>query len=99
MKTYKKNYIGKGTQVGSMNIVKCVIPVEEAQKTIFEKNGVKYYSFEVAKMQSVDKFNRTHTIYFQTEEVTEEKKQDKAPAKQETSKPKRTRKPKAEKQS
>ena len=96
MKTYQKHFIGKGTQVGQMNIVKCVIPVEEAEKTIFEKNGKKYYSFEVAKMQSPDKFERTHTIYFQTVEVTEEPKQNKAPEK-ETPKPKRTRKPKEEK--
>jgi hypothetical protein len=29
MKTYKKNYIGKGTQVPNMSIAKCTVKVSE----------------------------------------------------------------------
>jgi hypothetical protein len=72
MKTYTKNYIGKGKQVNeSMDIVRVVIPVEEAMKTVFEKNGISYISFEVAKMKEADKFGRTHTVYYQTREEDE----------------------------
>lgn len=98
MKTYKKNFIGKGTQVGTMQIVKVIIPVAEAAKTIFEKNGVKYFGFEVAKMKEADKYGRTHTVYFQTVEASqEEPKQDEAPKHQDAPKPKRIRKPKTDK--
>ena len=66
MTTYIKNYIGKGTQVNGLDIIKVVIPVEEAMKATFEKNGVTYISFEIAKMKEPDKFDRTHTCYYQT---------------------------------
>lgn len=82
MKTYTKNYIGKGKQVnGTMDIVRVVIPVEEAMKTVFEKNGISYLSFEVAKMKEADKFGRTHTVYFQTREEAEEKPAEQKPKK------------------
>lgn len=79
MKTYTKNFIGKGKQVGQMNIIKVIIPLEEVNKTIFELNGVKYVGFEIAKMQNPDKFGRTHTAYYQTLEITEDKKETEAP--------------------
>ena len=95
MKTYKKNFIGKGTQVGTMQIVKIIIPIAEAEKTMFEKNGVKYFGFEVAKMKEADKYGRTHTVYYQTVETNqEETKKDEAAKAQDAPKPKRTRKPK-----
>ena len=68
--TYKKNFIGKGKQVGTMEIIKVVIPIEAAEGAVFEKDGVKYLGFEVAKMQNPDKFERTHTVYFTTRENT-----------------------------
>jgi len=89
MKTYTKNYIGKGKQVnGTMDIVRVVIPVEEAMKTVFEKNGISYLSFEVAKMKEADKFGRTHTVYYQTREEVED-----TPVEQ---KPKKAKKTKAQ---
>ena len=92
MKTYEKHYIGKGTQVNDLDIVKVVIPMEDALKTMFVKNGITYISFEVAKMKSPDKFNRTHTCYYQTKEQSEPAK-DKEPEQ-----PKKTAKKKSKKE-
>ena len=66
MTTFEKHYIGKGTQVENLDIIKIVLPVEGLEKAVFEKNGVKYISFEVAKLRGEDKFGRTHTCYYQS---------------------------------
>lgn len=95
MKTYEKHYIGKGTQVNDLDIVKVVIPMEDALKATFEKNGITYLSFEVAKMKSPDKFNRTHTCYYQTKEQSEPAK-DKDPEQQKKSDKKKKKKEPAE---
>ena len=42
MTTFEKHYIGKGTQVENLDIIKIVIPVEGLEKAVFEMNGVKY---------------------------------------------------------
>ena len=74
MKTYKKNYVGKGTQVENMNIVKVTLKVEELMKHKHEFNGEEYVTLEVARMQQPDKFGRTHTAYVTTlQEKSEEK--------------------------
>jgi hypothetical protein len=70
MKTYKKNYIGKGTQHETLDLVKVTLKVEELLKYQHEYEGEMYISFEVAKMQNVDKFGRTHTVYVNTREET-----------------------------
>jgi hypothetical protein len=73
MKSFKKNYIGKGTQVENMEIVKVTLKVAEIEKFKHEFEGEEYISFEVAKMQQPDKFGRTHTAYVSTrEKVAEE---------------------------
>lgn len=88
MKTFEKHYIGKGTKLENLDIVKVVIPVEFIEEAIFEnkKDGKKYLSFEVAKLKEADKFGRTHTCYYQTkvnsdnpvqEEPAKQKKDDK----------------------
>ena len=68
MTTFEKHYIGKGTKLENLDIVKVVIPVELIEEAIFEnkKDGKKYLSFEVAKLKEADKFGRTHTCYYQT---------------------------------
>ena len=76
MTTFEKHYIGKGTQVENLDIVRIVLPVEGLEAAVFEKNGVKYLSFEVAKLKEADKFGRTHTCYFQTKVYTENPVQD-----------------------
>ena len=95
MTTFEKHYIGKGTQVNDLDIVKVVIPMEDALKATFEKNGITYISFEVAKMKSPDKFNRTHTCYYQTKEQSEPAK-DKDPEQQKKSSKKKSKKEPAE---
>ncbi len=75
MTTFEKHYIGKGTQVANLDIVKVVLPVEGIEAAVFEnKDGVKYLSFEIARLKEADKFGRTHTCYFQTKVQTEESK-------------------------
>ena len=74
MKTYKKNYIGKGTQVPNMSIAKCTVKVSEMMKFIHEYEGEDYITFEVAKMQSPDKFGRDYTLYCTTREEVEDEK-------------------------
>ncbi|MBK5215113.1 MAG: hypothetical protein JJE55_15820 [Flavobacteriaceae bacterium] len=82
MTSFEKHYIGKGTQVENLDIVRIVLPFEGLEGAMFEKNGVKYLSFEVAKLKSPDKFNRTHTCYYQTKVSSNIPTQDEVPAKQ-----------------
>lgn len=63
MKTYSKNYIGKGTQVPDLSIVKVTVKVSELLKFVHDFEGEQYCTFEVAKMQQPDKFGRDHTVY------------------------------------
>jgi hypothetical protein len=85
MKTYKKNYIGKGVQHETLDIVKVTLKVEELLKYQHTYEGEQYISLEVARMQSPNKFGRTHTAYVNTREETPD----------EDPKPKKGRKPKA----
>ena len=81
MKSFKKNYIGKGTQVENMDIVKVTLKVEDIEKFKHEYEGSEYVTFEVAKMQQPDKFGRSHTAYIsvleEKEKETKEKKTSK----------------------
>ena len=72
MKAYKKNYVGKGTKVENMDIVKVTLKVEELLKYKHEFKGSAYVTLEVAKMQQPDKFDRTHTAYVSTREKQNE---------------------------
>ncbi|MDX8339064.1 hypothetical protein SLH46_07705 [Draconibacterium sp. IB214405] len=73
MNTYKKNYIGKGTQVPNMSIVKATVKMTELLKYVHEYEGEQYCTFEVARLQEPDKFGRDHTVYCTTmEDVPEE---------------------------
>ncbi len=69
MTTYTKNYIGKGKQVEEMDIVKVFIQVDKLEECTFEKDGILYAGFEIAKMFNPDKFGRTHTVYFSVKEA------------------------------
>lgn len=93
MTTFEKHYIGKGTQVNDLDIVKVVIPMEDALKATFEKNGITYISFEVARMKNPDKFNRTHTCYYQTKEQSAPAKDQKAEKQAKTGKKKSKKEP------
>jgi len=96
MTTFEKHYIGKGTQVENLDIVRIVIPVEGLDAAVFEKNGVKYLSFEVAKLKQEDKFGRTHTCYYQTKVSSTIPTQDEEPAKQKKAEKKKSKKQPAE---
>jgi len=74
-KNYTKNYVGKGTQVEGMEIVKITLKVEELLKYQYEFNGLKLVTMEVAKTKQADKFEKTHTVYVTTvEDVKKAKK-------------------------
>ena len=94
MTTFDKHYIGKGTQVDNFDIVKVVIPVDKIQDAIFERDGIQYVSFEIAKMKQPDRYNRTHTCYYTTKQT--EPKSDKAPEKPQKSDKKKKKKQGAE---
>jgi hypothetical protein len=49
MKTFVKNYIGKGKQVAGLNIAKITCKLEDLQKFAYEYDGIEYVTFEVAK--------------------------------------------------
>ena len=93
MTTFEKHYIGKGTQVNDLDIVKVVIPMDQILKATFVKDGITYVSFEVAKMKSPDKFNRTHTCYYQTKETSEPAKDQKSEKQKKTDKKKSKKQP------
>lgn len=63
MSTFIKHYIGKGKTVGEMQIIKVTCKTEDLVRYSYEYEGVKYVSFEVARMKSPDKFNRDHSVY------------------------------------
>ena len=72
MKKYTKNYIGKGTQVAGMEIVKVTLKVEELLKVTHDFQGTECLTFELAKMQNTDDYGRTHTAYVLVREDAEE---------------------------
>ena len=61
---YEKIYIGKGTQVPNLQIAKVTLKLEEVEKIAYERDGVKYITFEVAKLREPDKFGRAFTCYY-----------------------------------
>ncbi len=74
MKTYTKNYIGKGKKVAKMDIVTVAVKVDELMKNSFEYDGVLYAKFEVAALKEADNYGNTHTVYFSKAETVEEEK-------------------------
>ena len=67
MAKFEKNYIGKGTQVKDLDIVRVSISQERLQqimnKEMVDYDGKKYLVFEVAKLKQNDNYGRTHTAY------------------------------------
>lgn len=72
MKTFVKNYIGKGKQVTGLQIVKATCKLEDLQKYAYEYDGIQYVTLEVAKMKTKDSFGRDHTVFVSTRVETEE---------------------------
>ena len=63
MKTFEKNYIGKGTQVANLSIVKFSFKLSEIAKLSHVFNGEDYITFEVAKLKNPDSFGHGYTAY------------------------------------
>ena len=63
-KKYKKVYIGKGTQVEKMDIVRVSIKVTDALNCLHKFEGEHYLTFEVARLQTPDQYGKTHTCYY-----------------------------------
>jgi len=94
MKTFVKNYIGKGKQVAGLQIAKVTCKLEDLQKFAYEYDGVSYVTFEVAKMKTPDNFGRDYTGYVsQKEEVEtpEPKSQEKKPSQKPSTKSKKAK--------
>jgi hypothetical protein len=95
MKTFKKNWIGKGKQVAGLDIVKVTCKLEDLRNFAYTFDGVEYVTFEVAKMKNPDSYGRDHTVYVSTQEeveTPEAPKQDEKSSK----KPKKSKKATAE---
>jgi hypothetical protein len=63
MKTFEKNYIGKGKQVANLSIVKFSFKLSEIAKLSHVFNGEDYITFEVAKLKNTDSFGHGYTAY------------------------------------
>ncbi len=86
MRKFEKIYVGKGIQnENGLEIIKVNLKMSDLEKLIYEYDGQKYVTLEVARMKEADNYNKTHTVYgsFMVEETVA------APAKK-----KSTRKPK-----
>ncbi len=83
---YEKIYIGKGTQVPNFQIARVTLKLEEVERIAYERDGVKYVTFEVAKLKEPDKFGRAYTCYY-SKKVNDI--QEPAPKKKSSRKPKK----------
>ena len=98
MKTFEKNYIGKGTQVANLSIVKFSFKMSEIAKFSHKFNGEEFITFEIAKLKNPDSFGHGYTAYVNKMVETPEHQPslvEDAPKKS-TRKPKRTATPKTE---
>ena len=71
--SFTKEYIGKGKEVVTkegkkLDIVKVTLKVEDVLKHKHTYKDIEYVTFEVAKMQKPDDYERTHTAYVSTSE-------------------------------
>jgi hypothetical protein len=63
MKKFEKTYIGKGKQIGNLQIVRISCKIADLVKLAHNYNGEDYITFEVAKLQNPDNFGHSHTAY------------------------------------
>lgn len=61
---FEKIFIGKGNQVPNLPITRVTIPLEKLEEIAYERDGVKYVTFEVSKLRTPDKFGRDYTCYY-----------------------------------
>ena len=67
MSQFEKTYIGKGTQVKDLNIIRVSISKETLEEILKDQmvdyDGNEYLVFEVASLKEPDKYGKTHTAY------------------------------------
>jgi hypothetical protein len=67
MTTFEKDYIGKGTKMANLDIVRISISrekIEELLKTSMVKYDEReFLVFELASLKEKDNYGRTHTAY------------------------------------
>jgi hypothetical protein len=78
MKKFVKNYIGKGTKVEGLEIIKVSIKISDILKFAHKYNDEDYISLEVAKLQTPDNFGHDYTVY--VNRLEEEQVSEPAPA-------------------
>jgi hypothetical protein len=93
MKNFEKLFIGKGTKVNNLDIVRVSISrekLEEIMKSdMVNYDGNEFLVFEVAGLKQPDNYGRTHTAYIskKTESAPKESKARPKKAKQEEALP------------
>jgi len=73
MKNFIKHYLGKGKQVGELQIIKVTVKLEDLQKYAYQYDNVQFVTFEIAKMKSADNFGRNYTVYVSVLETSQPK--------------------------
>lgn len=77
MTQFEKNYIGKGSRVKNLDIIRVSISREKLEEILkndmVEYDGNEYLVFEIAGLKETDKYGRTHTAYISKKVETEEK--------------------------
>lgn len=67
MSQFEKNYIGKGTQVKDLDIIRVSISREKLEEILknhmVDYEGNEYLVFEVASLKEPDQYGKTHTAY------------------------------------
>jgi hypothetical protein len=67
MSQFEKTYIGKGTQVKDLDIIRVSISKETLEEILkdhmVDYDGKEYLVFEVASLKEPDQYGKTHTAY------------------------------------
>jgi len=67
MSQFEKTYIGKGTQVKDLDIIRVSISKEKLEEILkdhmVDYDGKEYLVFEVAGLKEPDQYGKTHTVY------------------------------------
>ena len=67
MAQFEKTYIGKGTKVQDLDIVRVSISRENLEQALnnhlVEYEDNEYLIFEVAALKEADQYGKTHTVY------------------------------------
>jgi len=95
MKNFTKNYVGKGKKTEFT--VKVTLKMEDILKFKYERDGVEYFTFDLAEMKEADTFGRTHTAYVTTTSNVPDQAQANEPKPETPKKVKRSRKTTASK--